>query len=184
MSNSKWKSSQRHPWDVLGEEIQEGSVVKGRIVNIKDYGATLEIVPGVEGLILVPEVTWSNQPINAKEYFKIKQEYEAKIFMLDIDERRMYLSLKRLTDDPWNNIIEKYPLKSLHTGVVINLMSFGVFIELEYGIGGLIHISDLSWTKKYTHPSEFIQKGQSIEVVILNIDIVNRQLSLGHKQLK
>ncbi len=184
MSSKEKKSSQPDPWDALGEEIKEGSVVKGRIVDIKDYGAILEILPGVEGLILVPEVTWSNRPINTREYFKINQKHEAKIITLDIEERRMYLSLKQLTVNPWNNIIEKYPLKSRHTGEVIRLMPFGVFVELEYGIGGLIHLSNLSWTEKYTHSSEFIKKGKRIEVIILNIDIINRKLYLGHKQLE
>jgi len=178
------KQLQPHPWEVLGEEIKEGSTVKGRIVNIEDYGAFLEIMPGVEGLIHVSEVTWSNQPINAREYFKINQEYDAKVVTIDREDRKMSLSIKQLADDPWSKIQEKYPLESRHTGLVKNLTPYGVFIELEEGIGGMVHISDLSWTKRYSHPSDFTKKGQNIEVVILDIDEVNRKLSLGHKQIE
>ena len=178
------KQLQPHPWEVLGEEVKEGSTVKGRIVNIEDYGAFLEIMPGVEGLIHVSEVTWSNQPINAREYFKINQEYDAKIVTIDREDRKMSLSIKQLADDPWNTITDKFPLESRHTGLVKNLTPYGVFIELEEGIGGMIHISDLSWTKRYSHPSEFTKKGQNIEVVVLDIDQNNRKLSLGHKQIE
>ena len=178
------KQLQPHPWEVLGEETSEGSVVKGRIVNIEDYGAFLEVMPGVEGLIHVSEVTWNNQPINAREYFKLHQEYEAKIVTIDREDRKMSLSIKQLSKDPWSEIVEKYPLGSRHTGLVKNLTPYGVFIELEEGIGGMVHISDLSWTKRYSHPSEFTKKGQNIEVVILDIDEHNRKLSLGHKQIE
>ncbi|MFK7984349.1 MAG: 30S ribosomal protein S1 [Saprospiraceae bacterium] len=178
------KQLQPHPWEVLGEEVKEGSTVKGRIVNIEDYGAFLEIMPGVEGLIHVSEVTWSNQPINAREYFKINQEYDAKIVTIDREDRKMSLSIKQLADDPWNTISDKFPLESRHEGLVKNLTPYGVFIELEEGIGGMIHISDLSWTKRYSHPSEFTKKGQKIEVVVLDIDQNNRKLSLGHKQVE
>ena len=178
------KQLQPHPWEVLAEEITEGSVVKGKIVNIEDYGAFLEIQPGVEGLIHVSEVSWSNQPINAREYFKLGQEYEAKVVTIDREDRKMSLSVKQLQDDPWDKIEEKFPEGSRHTGEVKNLTPYGVFVELENGIGGMIHISDLSWTKRYGHPSEFTKVGQDIDVMILEIDKSNRKLSLGHKQLE
>ena len=173
-----------HPWEMVGDDIQEGSVVKGKIVNIEDYGAFLEIKPGVEGLIHVSEVSWSNQPVAARDFFKIDQEYEAKVVMLDKDERKMSLSLKQLQEDPWNNIEEKYPVGSRHTGVVKNLTPYGVFVEITNGIGGMVHISDLSWTKRFSHPSEFTKVGDQIEVMILEIDKENRKLSLGHKQVE
>ena len=178
------KQLQPHPWDTLGEDIQEGSLVKGKIVNIEDYGAFLEIKPGVEGLIHVSEVTWSNQPVNAKEYFNIGDEHEAKVVTIDRDDRKMSLSIKQLSKDPWDDIDTKYPLESQHKGEVKNLTPYGVFVELEEGIGGMIHISDLSWTKRYSHPSEFTKVGEEIEVVILEIDHENRKLNLGHKQLE
>jgi small subunit ribosomal protein S1 len=178
------KQLQPHPWEVLAEEMKEGASVKGRIVNIEDYGAFLEIMPGVEGLIHVSEVTWSNHPINAREYFKLNQEYEAKIVTIDREDRKMSLSIKQLADDPWSKIHERFPVESRHTGLVKNLTPYGVFIEMEEGIGGMVHISDLSWTKRYSHPSEFTKKGQNIEVVILDIDEKNRKLSLGHKQIE
>jgi small subunit ribosomal protein S1 len=178
------KQLQPHPWEVLDTDIQEGSVVKGKIVNIEDYGAFLEIKPGVEGLIHVSEVSWSNQPINAREFFKLDQEYEAKVVTIDKEERKMSLSLKQLTKDPWTDIETKYPLNSKHSGVVKNLTPYGVFVELEEGIGGMVHISDLSWTKRYGHPSEYTKVGAPIDVSILEIDIENRKLSLGHKQLE
>lgn len=178
------KQLQPHPWDTLDEELKEGSLVKGKIVNIEDYGAFLEIKPGVEGLIHVSEVTWSNQPVNAKEYFTVNDEYEAKIVTIDREERKMSLSVKQLTKDPWDDITTKYPLESRHTGVVKNLTPYGVFVELEEGIGGMIHISDLSWTKRYSHPSEFTKVGENIDVVILDLEQENRKLSLGHKQIE
>lgn len=173
-----------HPWESLPEEIHEGATVKGRVVNIEDYGAFLEIMPGVEGLVHVSEITWSSQPINAKEFFKVGEEYEAKIVTLDKEERKMSLSIKQLTEDPWENIEQLYPIDSRHTGVVKNITPYGVFVELGNGIGGMIHISDLSWIKRYNHPSEFTKVGQEIEVVILSIDKENRKLSLGHKQIE
>ncbi len=176
------KQLQPHPWEVLNNEIAEGSTVKGKIVNIEDYGAFLEIQPGVEGLIHVSEVTWSNQPVNAREYFKLGQEYEAKVVTIDRDERKMSLSLKQLQQDPWSAIEELYPMGSRHTGEVKNLTPYGVFVELKDGIGGMVHISDLSWTKRFNHPSEFTKVGEKIDVVILDIDKDNRKLSLGHKQ--
>lgn len=176
------KQLQPHPWEVLNNEITEGSTVKGKIVNIEDYGAFLEILPGVEGLIHVSEVTWSNQPVNAREYFKLGQEYEAKVVTIDRDDRKMSLSLKQLQRDPWSEIENLYPLNSRHTGEVKNLTPYGVFVELKDGIGGMVHISDLSWTKRFNHPSEFTKVGEKIDVVILDIDKDNRKLSLGHKQ--
>ena len=178
------KQLQPHPWDVLENEIQEGSVVKGKIVNIEDYGAFLEITPGVEGLIHVSEVSWSNQPVNAREFFTLDQEFESKVVTIDRDERKMSLSLKQLTQDPWAVIAAKYPLESRHSGEVKNLTPYGVFVELEDGIGGMVHISDLSWTKRYSHPSEFTKVGENIDVIILEIDQDSRKLSLGHKQLE
>ncbi len=178
------KQLQSHPWEVLTEEITEGSTVKGKIVNIEDYGAFLEIQPGVEGLIHVSEVSWSNQPINAREHFKLGQEYEAKVVTINREDRKMSLSVKQLQDDPWNKISEKFPINSRHTGEVKNLTPYGVFVELENGIGGMIHISDLSWTKRYGHPSEFTKVGEQIDIAILEIDQDSRKLSLGHKQLE
>ncbi len=178
------KQLQPHPWEVLDPEIKEGSVVRGRIVNIEDYGAFLEIQPGVEGLIHVSEVTWSNQPINAREYFKVNQEYDAKVVTIDREDRKMSLSIKQLSKDPWSDIEERFPVGSRHTGVVKNLTPYGVFVELEEGIGGMVHISDLSWTKRYSHPSEFTKVGNDIDIQILEIDKANRKLSLGHKQLE
>lgn len=178
------KQLQPHPWEVLDAAIQEGSTVKGKIVNIEDYGAFLEILPGVEGLIHVSEVTWSNQPINAREYFKLGQEYEAKVVTIDREDRKMSLSVKQLSKDPWSDIEERFPVDSRHTGEVKNLTPYGVFVELEEGIGGMVHISDLSWTKRFAHPSEFTKVGNDIDIVILEIDKDNRKLSLGHKQIE
>jgi small subunit ribosomal protein S1 len=173
-----------HPWDSLPEEISEGAKVKGKIVNIEDYGAFLEIMPGVEGLVHVSEITWSSQPINAKEFFKMGDEYEAVVVTLDKDERKMSLSIKQMTEDPWETIENKFPIDSRHKGVVKNITPYGVFVELETGIGGMIHISDLSWIKRFNHPSEFTKTGEDIEVAILSIDKENRKLALGHKQLE
>jgi small subunit ribosomal protein S1 len=173
-----------HPWDNLPEEIKEGAHVKGKVVNIEDYGAFLEILPGVEGLVHVSEITWSSQPINAKEFFKMGEEHEAVVVTLDKNERKMSLSIKQLTEDPWDTIENKFPVDSRHTGTVKNITPYGVFVELETGIGGMIHISDLSWIKRYNHPSEFTKVGDKIDVVILSIDKENRKLALGHKQLE
>jgi small subunit ribosomal protein S1 len=173
-----------HPWDNLVGEISEGAHVKGKVVNIEDYGAFLEIQPGVEGLVHVSEITWSSQPINAKEFFKMGEEHEAVVVTLDKDERKMSLSIKQMTEDPWETIEAKYPLESRHKGTVKNITPYGVFVELETGIGGMIHISDLSWIKRYNHPSEFTKVGDEIDVVILSIDKENRKLALGHKQLE
>ncbi len=173
-----------HPWDVLGENIVEGNVVKGKVVNIEDYGAFLEIQPGVEGLVHVSEISWSNSPINAKEFFKLGDEYEAKIVTLDRESRKMSLSIKQLTEDPWSDIETRFPEESKHSGLVKNITNYGVFVELAPGIGGMIHISDLSWLKRFNHPTEYTKVGQSIDVIILGIDKENRKLQLGHKQLE
>ncbi|HVX51518.1 MAG TPA: 30S ribosomal protein S1 [Chitinophagaceae bacterium] len=173
-----------HPWDVLPEWIHEGAVVKGKVVNIEDYGAFLEIQPGVEGLVHVSEITWANTPINAKEFFKLGDEYEAKVVTLDKTSRKMSLSIKQLSEDPWSNIETKFPAGSKHSGLVKNITPYGVFIELEPGIGGMIHISDLSWLKRFNHPGEYTKVGAHIDVVILGIDKENRKLQLGHKQLE
>ena len=173
-----------HPWDVLPEGVSESHVVKGKVVNIEDYGAFLEIMPGVEGLVHVSEITWANTPINAKEFFKLGDEYEAKIVTLDKDARKMSLSIKQMTPDPWNEIENKYPVDSRHNGLVKNITPYGVFVELEPGIGGMIHISDLSWLKRFNHPSEYTKVGERIDIMILGIDKDNRKLQLGHKQLE
>ena len=173
-----------HPWDVLPENIAEGNIVKGKVVNIEDYGAFLEIQPGVEGLVHVSEITWANTPINAKEFFKLGDEHEAKIVTLDKGSRKMSLSIKQLSPDPWNDIETKFAEGSRHTGLVKNITNYGVFVELSPGIGGMIHISDLSWLKRFNHPSEYTKVGQNIDVVILGIDKENRKLQLGHKQLE
>ena len=173
-----------HPWDSLNIDIQEGAKVKGKVVNIEDYGAFLEILPGVEGLVHVSEITWSSQPINAKEFFKMGDEYEALVVTLDKEERKMSLSIKQMTEDPWDTIENKFPLVSRHNGVVKNITPYGVFVELQTGIGGMIHISDLSWIKRFNHPSEFTKVGEPIEVTILSIDKENRKLALGHKQIE
>jgi len=173
-----------HPWDVLPEWLVEGANVKGKVVNIEDYGAFLEIMPGVEGLVHVSEITWANTPINAREFFKLGDEHEAKVVTLDKDSRKMSLSIKQMSEDPWTGIENKYPVDSRHKGLVKNITPYGVFVELDPGIGGMIHISDLSWIKRYNHPGEYTKTGSSIDVIILNIDKENRKLQLGHKQLE
>ncbi len=173
-----------HPWDVLPETVVEGSVFKGKVVNIEDYGAFLEILPGVEGLVHVSEITWANTPINAKEFFKLGDEHEAKVVTLDKETRKMSLSIKQMTEDPWSTIENKFPESSKHSGLVKNITPYGVFVELESGIGGMIHISDLSWLKRLNHPSEYVKVGDKIDVIILSIDKENRKLQLGHKQLE
>ncbi len=178
------KQLQPHPWDVMSQDIVENSIVKGKIVNIEDYGAFLEIQPGVEGLIHVSEVNWNSQPVHAKDFFFLGQELEAKVVTLDREERKMSLSLKQLSEDPWTKIQEKFPVGSRHTGIVKNLTPYGVFVELAEGIGGMVHISDLSWTKRFNHPSEYTRVGNQLDVQILDIDAENRKLSLGHKQLE
>ncbi|OIR14320.1 30S ribosomal protein S1 [mine drainage metagenome] len=173
-----------HPWDVLPEGLAEGTVVKGKVVNIEDYGAFLEIQPGVEGLVHVSEITWANTPINAKEFFKLNDEYSAKVVTLDKDARKMSLSIKQMTDDPWSTIESRFAEKSKHKGLVKNITPYGVFVELEPGIGGMIHISDLSWLKRFNHPSDYVKVGEHIDIIILGIDKENRKLQLGHKQLE
>jgi len=173
-----------HPWDTLTENLKEGEIVKGKVVNIEDYGAFLEIMPGVEGLVHVSEITWANTPINAKEFFNLNDEYEAKVVTLDKETRKMSLSIKQMTEDPWSNIEVSFPEGSKHNGVVKNITPYGVFVELTTGIGGMIHISDLSWLKRFNNPNEYTKVGNEIEVVIMNIDKEGRKLQLGHKQIE
>lgn len=178
------KQLMAHPWEVLDETITEGSEIEGKVVNIEDYGAFLEIQPGVEGLVHVSEVSWSNQPINAREYFTVGETKKAKVVTIDREDRKMSLSIKQLQNDPWDVIGQKYGVDSVHTGKVKNLTPYGVFVELGEGIGGMIHISDLSWTKRFGHPSEFTKVGDDIQVMVLEVDEENRKMSLGHKQLE
>ena len=173
-----------HPWDALDADLKVGDHVKGKVVVIADYGAFVEIQPGVEGLIHVSEMSWSQHLRSAQEFLKVGDEIEAVILTLDRDERKMSLGIKQLKEDPWEAIEVKYPVGSKHTAKVRNFTNFGVFVELEEGVDGLIHISDLSWTKKVKHPSEFTQVGAQIDVIVLDIDKENRRLSLGHKQLE
>ena len=173
-----------HPWDALDANLKVGDHVKGKVVVIADYGAFVEIQPGVEGLIHVSEMSWSQHLRSAQEFLKVGDEVEAVILTLDRDERKMSLGIKQLKEDPWEAIEVKYPVGSKHSAKVRNFINFGVFVELEEGVDGLIHISDLSWTKKVKHPSEFTQVGAQIDVVVLDIDKENRRLSLGHKQLE
>jgi small subunit ribosomal protein S1 len=173
-----------HPWDSLDEKLKVGDVVKGRVVVMADYGAFVEIAPGVEGLIHVSEMSWSQHLRSAQEFLKVNDEVHAQILTLDRDERKMSLGMKQLKTDPWDKIDEKYALNSKHIAKVRNFTNFGVFVEIEEGVDGLIHISDLSWTKKIKHPAEFTNIGEDIEVVVLEIDKENRRLSLGHKQLE
>ena len=173
-----------HPWDALDANLKVGDHVKGKVVVMADYGAFLEIAPGVEGLIHVSEMSWSQHLRSAQDFMKVGDEVEAVILTLDREDRKMSLGIKQLKNDPWENIEEKYPVGSRHTARVRNFTNFGVFVEIEEGVDGLIHISDLSWTKKIKHPSEFTQVGNDIEVEVLAIDKDNRRLSLGHKQLE
>jgi small subunit ribosomal protein S1 len=173
-----------HPWDTLAENFKEGDTVKGKVVNIEDYGAFLEITPGVEGLVHVSEITWANTPINAKEFFKLGDEYEAKVVTLDKETRKMSLSIKQLTEDPWSAIEGTFPEGSKHMGTVKNITPYGVFVELSTGIGGMIHISDLSWLKRFHNPNEYTKVGSEIEVMIMSIDKEGRKLQLGHKQIE
>ena len=173
-----------HPWDTLTENLKEGEIVKGKVVNIEDYGAFLEIMPGVEGLVHVSEITWANTPINAKEFFKLNDEYEAKVVTLDKETRKMSLSIKQMTEDPWSTIEASFPEGSKHMGTVKNITPYGVFVELTTGIGGMIHISDLSWLKRFNNPNEYTKVGNEIEVIIMNIDQEGRKLQLGHKQIE
>lgn len=180
------KQLQAHPWDALAEEIQVGSKVKGKIVNVADYGAFLEIQPGVEGLIHVSEMSWSQHLRNPQEFLKVGDEVEAQVLTLDRNDRKMSLGIKQLTEDPWTRpeLRAKYAVSTKHKGLVRNLTNFGLFLELEEGIDGLVHVSDLSWTKKVKHPSDFIKVGDELEVIVLELDVDNRRLALGHKQLE
>ncbi|MBO5920578.1 MAG: 30S ribosomal protein S1 [Bacteroidales bacterium] len=178
------KQLSAHPWDALDANLQVGDKVKGKVVVLADYGAFIEIQPGVEGLIHVSEMSWSSHLRSAQDFLKVGDEVEAAILTLDREERKMSLGIKQLKADPWANISEKYPVASKHSAVVRNFTNFGVFVELEEGVDGLVHISDLSWTKKVKHPSEFTAIGEKLEVVVLEIDAENRRLSLGHKQLE
>ncbi|HYF70342.1 MAG TPA: 30S ribosomal protein S1 [Ohtaekwangia sp.] len=175
-----------HPWDALAAEIQVGSKVKGKIVNVADYGAFLELQPGVEGLIHVSEMSWSQHLRNPQDFMKVGDEVEAVVLTLDRDERKMSLGIKQLTEDPWTrqDVLSKYAVGTKHKGIVRNLTNFGLFIELEEGIDGLVHVSDLSWTKKIKHPSEFVKVGESMDVQVLELDAANRRLALSHKHLE
>ena len=173
-----------HPWDALDANLKVGDKVTGKVVVIADYGAFIEVQPGVEGLIHVSEMSWSLHLRSAQDFLKVGQEVEAVILTLDREERKMSLGIKQLKPDPWATIAEKYPINSKHTATVRNFTNFGVFVELEEGVDGLVHISDLSWTKKIKHPSEFTSIGEPLEVVVLEVDQENRRLSLGHKQLE
>ncbi len=173
-----------HPWDNLDANLQVGDKIKGKVVVLADYGAFVEILPGVEGLIHVTEMSWSQHLRTAHDFLKIGDEVEAVILTLDREERKMSLGIKQLIPDPWANIAEKYPVGSKHKAIVRNFTNFGIFVELEEGIDGLIHISDLSWSKKIKHPAEFTKIGEQMEVVVLEVDAENRRLSLGHKQLE
>ncbi len=175
-----------HPWDALSAELEVGSRVKGKIVNVADYGAFLELAPGVEGLIHVSEMSWSQHLRNPADFVKVGDEIEAVVLTLDKDERKMSLGIKQLTEDPWTkgDMSAKYAVGTKHKGVVRNLTNFGLFLELEEGIDGLVHVSDLSWTKKIKHPSEFVKVGDELAVAVLELDVDNRRLALGHKQLE
>ncbi|TFV93101.1 30S ribosomal protein S1 [Algoriphagus kandeliae] len=175
-----------HPWDSLAANLEVGSRVKGKIVNVADYGAFLELAPGVEGLIHVSEMSWSQHLRNPADFVKVGDEIEAVVLTLDKEERKMSLGIKQLTEDPWTkeDMATKYAVGTKHKGVVRNLTNFGLFLELEEGIDGLVHVSDLSWTKKIKHPSEFVKVGDELEVAVLELDVENRRLALGHKQLE
>src|SRR5210317_1634188 len=176
------KQLSKHPWEALAEDVKVGDKVKGKVVVIADYGAFIEVADGVEGLIHVSEMSWSTHLRSAQDFVSVGDEVEAQILTLDREDRKMSLGIKQLSADPWTDITSKYPLGSKHTGIVRNFTSFGVFVELEEGIDGLIYISDLSWTKKIKHPSEFCAVGDKLEVIVLELDVEGRKLSLGHKQ--
>ena len=176
------KQLEKHPWDALGDEIKVGDKVKGKVVVIADYGAFIEVAEGVEGLIHVSEMSWSTHLRSAQDFVNVGDEVEAVVLTLDREDRKMSLGIKQLTPDPWTDITSKYPVGSRHKGIVRNFTNFGVFVELEEGIDGLIYISDLSWTKKIKHPSEFVAVGDTLEVEVLELDVEGRKLSLGHKQ--
>ena len=173
-----------HPWDKLDADLKVGDKVKGTVVVMAAYGAFVEIAPGVEGLIHVSEMSWSQHLRSAQDFLKVGDEVEAVVLTLDREERKMSLGIKQLRPDPWETIEEKYPVGSKHNAKIRNFTNFGIFVEIEEGVDGLVHISDLSWTKKIKHPSEFTQIGAELEVVVLGIDKENRRLSLGHKQIE
>ena len=173
-----------HPWDALSEDLVEGTKIKGRVVVMADYGAFVEIAPGVEGLLHVSEISWSQHLRSAQDFLKVNDEIECVILGIDREERKMSLGLKQLSKDPWEDIETRYPVESKQKGTVRNFTNFGLFVELEEGIDGLVHISDLSWSKKIKHPSEFCNVGDEIEVVVLELDKENRRMSLGHKQIE
>ncbi len=176
------KQLEKHPWDALSDEIKIGDKLKGKVVVIADYGAFIEVAEGVEGLIHVSEMSWSTHLRSAQDFVKVGDQIEAVVLTLDREDRKMSLGVKQLTPDPWTDITSKYPVGSRHTGIIRNFTNFGVFVELEEGIDGLIYISDLSWTKKIKHPSEFVTVGEKLEVEVLELDVEGRKLSLGHKQ--
>jgi small subunit ribosomal protein S1 len=178
------KQLSAHPWDSLRDDLKVGDKITGRVVVIADYGAFIEIAPGVEGLIHVSEMSWSQHLRTAQDFLKVGDEIEAVVLTLDREDRKMSLGIKQLIPDPWSDIVAKYPVNSRHTATVRNFTNFGIFVELEEGVDGLIHISDLSWSKKIKHPAEFTKIGETIEVVVLDVDVDNRRLSLGHKQLE
>ena len=178
------KQLSAHPWDSLREDLKVGDKIKGRVVVIADYGAFVEIAPGVEGLIHVSEMSWSQHLRTAQDFLRVNDEVEAVVLTLDREDRKMSLGIKQLIPDPWTDIVAKYPGSSRHTATVRNFTNFGIFVELEEGVDGLIHISDLSWSKKIKHPAEFTKIGETIDVVVLDVDVENRRLSLGHKQLE
>ncbi|MFN8325579.1 30S ribosomal protein S1 [Flavobacterium sp.] len=176
------KQLHAHPWDALAADLKVGDKVKGKVVVLADYGAFIEVAEGVEGLIHVSEMSWSTHLRSAQDFVKVGDEVEAVVLTLDRDERKMSLGIKQMTQDPWTDITAKYPVGSKHTGIVRNFTNFGIFVELEEGIDGLVYISDLSWTKKIKHPSEFVNVGDKLDVVVLELDVEGRKLSLGHKQ--
>ena len=176
------KQLNAHPWDALGTELKVGDKIKGKVVVLADYGAFVEVAEGVEGLIHVSEMSWSTHLRSAQDFMKIGDVVDAVVLTLDRDERKMSLGIKQMTQDPWTDITAKYPVGSKHTGIVRNFTNFGIFVELEEGIDGLVYISDLSWTKKIKHPSEFINVGENLDVIVLELDVEGRKLSLGHKQ--
>jgi small subunit ribosomal protein S1 len=175
------KQLNAHPWDALDAKLAIGDKVKGKVVVIADYGAFIEVAEGVEGLIHVSEMSWSTHLRSAQDFVKVGDVVEAVILTLDRDDRKMSLGIKQLSQDPWTDT-SKYPVGSKHSGIVRNFTNFGIFVELEEGIDGLIYISDLSWTKKIKHPSEFVNVGEKLDVVVLELDVDGRKLSLGHKQ--
>jgi len=178
------KQLSKHPWDSLDEKLKVGDKVNGKVVVVADYGVFVEIQPGIEALLHVSEMSWSTHLRSANDFFKVGDDVDAEILTLDKEERKMSLGIKQMQEDPWSVITKKFPVDSKHKVKIINFTNFGIFVELDEGIDGLVHISDLSWTKKIKHPAEFTSVGEMLEVVVLEIDIENRRISLGHKQLE